>query len=214
MRRTIKLDEVGDLQAPPGSRSWAIAVRGEIDAALHNVETNADYLDHMTKVMERERGYVALGFTSFEQFCAAPRKDNGLGKTKIAINIEIDQRKITQTMAEQAKPLAGQGGDRKTYEFQVDNHQLEIRMDGTNPRYLTARIARDRPDILEEMKQGAYKSVRAAAIAAGIIDPDKTRRLQMPADPIAAGLYLAGRVDEEWMMTCYDAFMQALGANK
>lgn len=51
-------------------------------------------------------------------------------------------------MAEQAEPLAGQGGDRKTYDFQVENYQLESRMDGTNPRYLTARIARDRPDIL------------------------------------------------------------------
>ncbi len=34
---------------------------------------------------------------------------------------------------------------------------------GTNPDYLTARIARDRPDILERMKAGEYKSVRAAA---------------------------------------------------
>jgi len=33
---------------------------------------------------------------------------------------------------------------------------------GNNPEYLTARIARDRPDILERMKAGEYKSVRAA----------------------------------------------------
>jgi len=34
---------------------------------------------------------------------------------------------------------------------------------GTDADYLTARIARDRPDILDRMKQGAYQSMRAAA---------------------------------------------------
>jgi len=40
---------------------------------------------------------------------------------------------------------------------------------GETSSYLAARIARDRPDILEEMKAGKYRSVRAAAIDAGII---------------------------------------------
>jgi hypothetical protein len=43
--------------------------------------------------------------------------------------------------------------------------------------YLARRIARDRPDILQAMKEGQYRSVRQAAIAAGIIripdDEDK-----------------------------------------
>jgi hypothetical protein len=37
-----------------------------------------------------------------------------------------------------------------------------------NADYLTARIARDRPDVLERMKAGEFKSVRAAAVEAGI----------------------------------------------
>jgi hypothetical protein len=40
---------------------------------------------------------------------------------------------------------------------------------GTEANYLTARIARDRKDIHERMKQGEYSSVRKAAIDAGII---------------------------------------------
>ena len=39
----------------------------------------------------------------------------------------------------------------------------------TNADYLTARIARDRPDILERMKAGEFPSVRAAALEAGIV---------------------------------------------
>jgi hypothetical protein len=40
---------------------------------------------------------------------------------------------------------------------------------GTEADYLTARIARDRKDILERMRAGEYTSVRKAAIDAGII---------------------------------------------
>ncbi len=36
------------------------------------------------------------------------------------------------------------------------------RLHGDNADYLTARIARDRPDILDRMKAGAYQSARAA----------------------------------------------------
>lgn len=35
------------------------------------------------------------------------------------------------------------------------------------------------------------------------------RRFQLPTDPAAAGRYLAGRVDHEWLMECVDAFMKA-----
>jgi hypothetical protein len=41
---------------------------------------------------------------------------------------------------------------------------------GNSADYLARRIARDRPDILQEMKDGKYRSVRQAAIAAGLID--------------------------------------------
>ena len=40
---------------------------------------------------------------------------------------------------------------------------------GNRSTYLTRRIARDHPKILEQMKAGKFKSVRAAAKAAGIV---------------------------------------------
>jgi hypothetical protein len=39
----------------------------------------------------------------------------------------------------------------------------------TNIPYLTARLKRDNPEILEGLKNGEFKSVRQAAIAAGIV---------------------------------------------
>ena len=48
--------------------------------------------------------------------------------------------------------------------------------------YLTARLARDHPGILERMKAGEFKSVRAAALEAGIVK----RRISVPLDPTGA----------------------------
>jgi len=65
-----------------------------------------------------------------------------------------------------AEPLTAHGGNHKTNTVQDYNVNLN---GGNSTDYLTARIARDRPDILERMKAGTYKSVRAAAIDAGIV---------------------------------------------
>jgi hypothetical protein len=42
---------------------------------------------------------------------------------------------------------------------------------GNDATYLTSRIARDAPEVLERMKAGEFKSARAAAIEAGIVKP-------------------------------------------
>jgi len=55
-----------------------------------------------------------------------------------------------------------------------DNNSNVCFRQGNDPEYLTSVIARDRPDILERMKQGEFRSVRAAAIEAGITKPKQT----------------------------------------
>jgi len=55
---------------------------------------------------------------------------------------------------------------------------------GNDPDYLTARVARDSPDILERIKAGEFKSVRAAAREAGLVTPTCT----VPLDPQRACL--------------------------
>jgi hypothetical protein len=51
-----------------------------------------------------------------------------------------------------------------------------------NADYLTARIARDRPDILERMKAGEFRSVRAAALEPGIVRPTRVIYIDDPED--------------------------------
>jgi hypothetical protein len=71
--------------------------------------------------------------------------------------------------AQQAQAIAkhgeiGRGRDRGAL-------STSIKRGETSAAHLTARIARDRPDVLARMKRGEFRSVRQAAIEAGIIDP-------------------------------------------
>ncbi len=72
-------------------------------------------------------------------------------------------------------PFHGEVGNGRS---RVDNINSTPKGGGTNADYLTSRIARDRPDILERMQAGEYKSVRAAADDAGIVK----RRVSIPLD--------------------------------
>jgi hypothetical protein len=82
-----------------------------------------------------------------------------------ALEAAVNERISVQQRAQQPAELGEHGGDRKSDEYQgVDNTLIE--RGSTNATYLTARIARDRPDILERMQAGEYTSVRAAAIEA------------------------------------------------
>jgi hypothetical protein len=84
--------------------------------------------------------------------------------------MDSTQRKIRQVqrLAQTAKPLQpaenhpgpGRGHTKKPHEKAKAGNRSD---------YLVARMARDRPDILERMKAGAFTSVREAAREAGII---------------------------------------------
>lgn len=74
-------------------------------------------------------------------------------------------------------------GDRSD-DNRPDSDELRPASDegGTSADYLVARIARDHPSIHKKMKAGQYRSVRQAAIDAGIIE-DRTRVSFYADDP-------------------------------
>lgn len=204
--RSYLMDELGDPNAPVGSRLWCLYVSNEIRKAYYDKTQIGARLRNLIESFTEQQGWQELGFLTWEKFC----------ETRLQVTadkLEAEARFRTAQYAENAKPLNGHeygngspgpGRGHKT----DDNYNVFY---GTSPDYLAARIARDRPDILERMKQGLYRSVRAAAIDAGIIDPEKSKRHQLPTDPVAAGRYLAQRVDSEWMLECYDAFIKCKG---
>jgi hypothetical protein len=97
----------------------------------------------------------------------------GLGRTPHDLAAIVKEHRDPQVLAQNAEPLKsveeaarengrlGGKGNRNQ-----DRQSTPVKRDSD---YLTARIARDRPDILEDMKRGKYTSVRSAAKAAGIV---------------------------------------------
>lgn len=85
-------------------------------------------------------------------------------------------------------PKVGEiGNGRPAPAYHADDGRESRSTNSTSTRgqtlsYLSRRIARDRPDILERMKSGGFPSVRASALEAGIVEPS----FQCPNDPLKA----------------------------
>ena len=80
------------------------------------------------------------------------------------------EARTAQDRAERAEPLAAPRRPTKEEQEERRNKGSDRTLKrGETADYLTARIARDRPDILDRMKAGEFRSVRQAAIEAGIV---------------------------------------------
>ena len=104
-----------------------------------------------------------------------------------AIN-QAETRRQNAIAQADANPLAQHGTNPHTREdFMIIKSSL---VGGDSPEYLAARIARDRPDIQQQMKSGEFPSVRAAAVAAGIVHPrvHLTWKANASADAIASAI--------------------------
>jgi hypothetical protein len=73
------------------------------------------------------------------------------------IDAIIAERKDAAKRAKEAKPLKEHGEVGNGRESRVDI--INSTQGGTGAEYLTARIARDNPEILERMKAGEFPSV-------------------------------------------------------
>jgi hypothetical protein len=121
--------------------------------------------------------------TSYRAFCLE-QPPVGLGMRPEQIDLIIAEgKKTAQEHGENPKVLLdGPGPATKEEKEAICANSTNTRGHGsTNAEYLTARIARDHPDVLERMRAGEFPSVRQAAIAAGIVkvpsDYEKCSRL-------------------------------------
>lgn len=101
-------------------------------------------------------------------------------KDKLKVGDAAEARLKVIDLAVQAKPLRKHGG--------VNGHNksdegvpAHLHRGAKNADYLTARLARDFPEIHERMQMGEFKSVAAAAREAGIY-PDKPKTITASPD--------------------------------
>lgn len=172
---------IGDLCAPEGSRHWCVGMRVEIQRLLDDHRRDHEALQRCVESFVSLKGWTALidakgkPFASYADFCRA-RKPHGLGRDPAEIDQLLKEgaaKKSPQARAENP-PVLLDGPGPATEEEKANGVLNTNRPDrgSTNADYLTARIARDHPDVLARMKAGEFPSVRAAAKVAGIVrDP-------------------------------------------
>ena len=187
--RSYLMDELGDPDAPIGSRLWCLWLANEIRKTLYDNQQTGTRLRYLVDAFKEHAAWQELGFLTWEDFCARKLQTEA---EKVESEVAI--------RAQDAKANPPNGHHPTSDNCKTLEH-------GNSADYLTARIARDRPDILEAMKRGEYRSVRQAAIEAGIVNPKV--RYSLPDDPIAAAHYLAQRVDREWFLALVDEYMKA-----
>lgn len=182
------------------------------------VETQLDYDCRCLKLFleEAEEFYSELGYSSPDEMLEKELtiKPDWVRKAVACLS----QRKVDQPSSaadlgldtRDAK-LLGHGGDRKSEEFQENQGSIRtLKSRGETQHYLLSRIARDRPELLNDIGPGKlYRSARAAAIAAGIVKDVPTVRLTDPAKVAESILQYKSK---EWAIQLANQILEELSS--
>lgn len=151
--RVSALDEIGDRDAPIGSRPWALWVVSQAKMQREELERDASLLRDLIAKMQKHEAWKALGVPSFDMLCTTQLR---LSADEVSAVLKARKGQSLGTV------LGTHGGKRQ--KGQGDNVTLKR---GNSPKFLAARLRRDHPDaVFDESVRG---SVRQAAIAAGIV---------------------------------------------
>ncbi len=154
------LDEVGERDAPAGSRSWALWLINQAKLRRDELERDASSLRRLIAKMQKHEAWKALGIPSFDMLCTTELQ---LSAEEVA-SVLKSRKGQTLGAALARKGQYGRGrpkpeGDRSA--------MCTSNRSSLNPAYLAARLRRDHPDA--EFDESVRGSVRKAAIAAGIV---------------------------------------------
>ena len=153
--RVSALDEIGDRDAPIGSRPWALWVVSQAKVQREELERDASLLRDLIAKMQKHEAWKALGVPSFDMLCTTQ-----LRLSSDEVDAVLKARKgqtVGAVLRKVGRPKAGEGNDGISIVSPV----------GSGPAYWAARLRRDHPDaVFDESVRG---SVRQAAIAAGIV---------------------------------------------
>lgn len=151
--RVSALDEIGDRDAPIGSRLWALWVVSQAKLQREELERDASLLRDLITKMQKYEAWKALGVLSFDILCA---KHLRLSSDDVAAVLKARKgQTVGAVLRKVGRPKAGEGNGR------------DSTITGRDTAYLAARLRRDHPSA--EFDEAVRGSVRQAAIAAGIV---------------------------------------------
>lgn len=154
--KAILASELGDENAPAGTKSWAIATVGIAHDIRYRVGEQAKALRRKIGVIEEFKAHLLLGYQTFEELCIR------------RLSLSPEQVKAIKDAApgiSVAMALGKVGRPKKGEEKKGSDTTISI---GRGKDYLTARLDRDHPEVAAQVHAGNL-SARAGAIRAGII---------------------------------------------
>ena len=149
----------------PGSPEWCWQTVDYLKNCYRHVEEQYRQVDQVIEDLERVEAWKVI----------PPENPYGsLERMLEAQGLKLDeiQRKTAAARANDLKGKtvnSGPGPIPKGDRINGDIITINETGKGTSAEYLTRRIVRDHPDIAQRMRDGEYKSVRAAALDAGIV---------------------------------------------
>lgn len=153
--RVSALDEVGDRDAPVGSKPWALWVVGQAKLQRDELERDASALRRLIGKMQKHEAWKALGVPSFDMLCATQLR---LSSDEVSAVLKARKgQSVGAVLRKVGRPKAGERNDANGNISKGENHTA----------YLAARLRRDHPDA--DFDESVRGSVRKAAIAAGIV---------------------------------------------
>jgi len=168
--RRSALDEIGDRDAEPGSRPWAVYFSFVTKQARHKLDGEVKELTRLIGYLKEHEAWKALGYPSFGLM--AERECDLSGDDLDRLETADPKQSIGVALGPRPGPAPGSMTTAARQSTPIDaNRMNKCKSQGTTIEYLAARLERDRPDIVERMRNGEFRSIRAAAREAGIVRP-------------------------------------------
>ena len=167
VKRTM-LDEVGDPDAPAGSRSRSLWLVSEARLVRGRIQNSAKDLALVLSRLEEERAWEALNAPSYEALC---EREISLDRAQVEAIRTAKKGDTVAVALERAKDAPLKRVGRPTGGGNVDNvHIVQTnRLNSNSAERILRRLQRDRPDLVQKVARGEIRSARAAAIEAGIV---------------------------------------------
>ena len=187
--KEVKRAQVGPRQMKdPRSREYAIQTLHSLKRYLSSKEVDEKRIKEELDDIKANRHWEVLGYASMDEYL---KIETGYTATEILGQARKMVIQAVCARAEEMGPVK-HGGDRKSKAMdQGNNYNLDIKR-GTDQTYLARKIMTDSPETFDRLKQGEYRSVRAAAMDCGIVKERKVKAI--PVDTPDAAIRALLRV--------------------
>jgi hypothetical protein len=176
-KREVGRAQVGPRELKdPRSKEYAIQTLYALKRYAESKEIDVRRIEEELSEIERYQHWKILGYASKQEMLEAEGLSEKLADIAERTVATMKEAPVIRSSA--GRPPKGNG----------DNVTIKR---GNSAEYLAGLLKRDHPDIAAAVERGEYRSIRAAAIAAGIV------KLKTPLDILRQAWAKASNTDRE-----------------